>query len=243
MVPKFLFVIIIILLFFSGYAQMQRPLPDTTNPATFLRTATPVPTLENIKVAEDLTAVQGDTLFFYGIPDSFNDQSQAIWTYIGEKIITSPQKTIVMYWSGYGGNVNMGYTFGRFLEVARTNGKHIIFKVIGPAMSMHALDLCHGSVVATPGATILFHWPFSTSFIAEHAPEWLLEIFPSLNKSYKINPGVRNENDIMWDQCVASGIISEKERMQIETEHTTLWILIGKYGINKHVMKSNDWEL
>lgn len=132
-------------------------------------------------------------------PTVFSSGTQSNWESMAREITRSSAKTIIFYWQGYGGDMDIGMTIISAIERAKSQGKTVIIKVIGYSASMHALVPCYASKVEQEnGGVLMFHLA-STIFGVDHSRY-------SQNQVRELMQG-----------CVAKGIVTEGDIREVQS--------------------------
>lgn len=99
-----------------------------------------------------------NSTFYSSVPYAFFYSNIKQWDSIGYKMISTNSRYIVLYWSGIGGDTDIGKRFLNYMTEAQHQGKRVTLIINGPAISMHAAVVCYANEVSFSTRTyLLFH--------------------------------------------------------------------------------------
>jgi hypothetical protein len=124
-------------------------------------------------------------------PQEYEPKDTVDWNNLQHKITQSKANIIVILWSGTGGFNYMGDRTIEAFNIAHRQGKLIILKLIGNAISMHANVACHADKIEYNGFMAIFHSGFFG-----HSKNGTKDY--SNDRSY-------------FDYCKAKGILTEED--------------------------------
>lgn len=163
------------------------------------------------------------TALTLNVPNGFLTEYKQEWKNLETQITSTKDSTIILNWWGYGGYTTYLDTFLEAVFVARLQGKQVIFNLIGPSYSAHAIAVCYGTEVRNLNRNfIMFHliedqWGVDTSFY-----------------------GIQEINKYIAP-CLKSGLVTQKEVTMLKFDyevyvfpgysHTTTYYLLDRRNI------------
>lgn len=104
---------------------------------------------------------------YYNVPDTFDSGygfvsgNEQRWDWLGQQLINTKESVIYLYWKGYGGDVSMMLHFVDAMRIAQSEGKQIIFILVGEAYSAHADAACYADQVQNNDRYFLMYHPLA----------------------------------------------------------------------------------
>ena len=99
-----------------------------------------------------------DDTITLSVPTVFTPSTKSAWANVIQTIEQTKAKTIVLLWEGRGGWFIIGEPVKRALRKVRAEGKTVILKITGPALSLHAYMACEASRIEyTDNGVLMFH--------------------------------------------------------------------------------------
>ena len=131
----------------------------------------------------------------YKVPDTFEKNTQRDWDSILYSIEHTSDTEFVLLWEGYGGDIDMALDIFNKLNHSK---KHIVIRIVGRAVSSHALVYCYarGLVEFNKGVLVLHN------------------AFDGRNKDGSKDYTDRTTRHLL-DQCITTGILTQKEADKI----------------------------
>ena len=126
------------------------------------------------------------------VPERFLSENNTIWADIGDRILNSNYKVYYINWKGLGGWTKESLDFAKMIEKAKSQGKIIIFNLIGYSASSHAFVTCYSSKIIFNNQTLMFHGPGDMD-----------------GKRYKFDPS--GNVTILFNQCVKRGLLTRRD--------------------------------
>jgi hypothetical protein len=129
-------------------------------------------------------------------PHTFMPSDEQAWISLENEMITTPEKVIDIYWSGYGGMIDMMQTFVEAMQTAQTQGKIIIFILQDESYSAHAVAACYADhlVYTTPQIFLMFHRPADQYDKVITDPQYLVIYTKMLQPC--LDKGILNQTDV-----------------------------------------------
>lgn len=127
------------------------------------------------------------------VPDSFESYSQ--WESVADAI-ESARGTLILYWHGDGGIVDIGEWIAHKIDLAKARGARVIIRVNGLAASTHAFVSCHASVLEMDGqnGVLLFHLIAGAGNIINKSDGMMNRYSSDVSACYR--KGILRESDI-----------------------------------------------
>jgi hypothetical protein len=141
------------------------------------------------------------------VPTVFVPSTVHDWAHFRYQILSTRAKHITVLWTGRGGWFDVGNPVRMALRQAELQGKVITFKLIGPAMSLHAYMACEASRIEwTPNAVLMFH-------VAADVMTGRISLLPQAT----------DEVTDMLNVCYSKGILNSIDVYNVKSVHE-LWI-------------------
>ncbi len=93
---------------------------------------------------------------YHFVPYGFDSEQE--WQSLVRNLQADTDTRIVLNWQGQGGYVNIMQDFVREINLLKAKGKIIVFYIVGPSASAHAVAVCSGSeIMWGPKGLLMFH--------------------------------------------------------------------------------------
>ena len=165
------------------------------------------------------TGTGGFNPYSLRVPLVFEDQYNSEWAEVKSRINSVPQgESLYLEWRGLGGRTDLADNFIEVLNRAANQGKHIIVRVSGASISMHANVVCFAPEYQWAAGDLVFHGVYTRD--------------SNGNKQY-----MNYLTEYYIDRCISRGILTQKDKEIIINQHKKL--TVHKDGTRE---VSNDWK-